>query len=369
MTKRGITEVEELSDLVEPVRKASIHGVLTSLSPMKPGKKQNFFEASISDGTAKRRLVGFSSSQRTKLQNYSDAKKPLFLDDCEIKNALRGIGMDVIMKSSTKISPSPKKFNIPAVEFGAADEPKSITLDKIDEMDIYQRVSVTVKVLQVGAENILGNKKMQEVTISDATSTAIVTLWEDHIGQLEKGASYYLTGFTIKEYKDQRYLTMSRVECRITQIDDVGQVCFPLEQAGAGLDTETQIDNARIVGVVTVDEFKICLRCHSRVEPASPLYSGCSKDSCQMLQLHDMCQNYKTAKLLFMAASSNQDPSSSALSQAHLITLTVTNNLLEDMLKGSRVHALDNKEKSLLSLPIFRVVKYDKNYFLTSFQQ
>ena len=52
--------------------------------------------------------------------------------------------------------------NIPAVEFSATDEPKSITLDKIKELDIYQRVSVTVKVLQVGAENILGNKKMQK---------------------------------------------------------------------------------------------------------------------------------------------------------------------------------------------------------------
>lgn len=85
-----------------------------------------------------------------------------------------------------------------------------------------------------------------------------------------------------------------------------------------------------------------------------------------MLHLQDMCQNHKTAKLLFMVATSNPGPSSSADSQANLIMLTVKNNLLEDMLSGSRVHALDNK--SFLSLPISQVVKFNKNYFLTSFQ-
>ena len=63
-----------------------------------------------------------------------------------------------------------------------------------------------------------------------------------------------------------------------------------------------------------------------------------------MLHLQDMCQNHKTAKLLFMVATSNPGPSSSADSQANLIMLTVKNNLLEDMLSGSRVHALDNKK-------------------------
>ena len=58
-----------------------------------------------------------------------------------------------------------------------------------------------------------------------------------------------------------------------------------------------------------------------------------------------------------MAATSNPGPSSSTDSQANLIMLTVKNNLLEDMLSGSKVHALDNK--SFLSLPIFQVVKYN----------
>ena len=132
---------------------------------MKPGKKQNFFKAAISDGTAKHCLVGFSSSQIIKLQNYSDTKKPLLIDDCEIKKALWKTGIDDYEVFYQ---------NIPAVEFSATEQPKSITLDKIKEMDIYQRVSVTVKVLQVGAENILG--KNAKVTIGNATSTATVTL-------------------------------------------------------------------------------------------------------------------------------------------------------------------------------------------------
>ena len=77
----------------------------------------------------------------------------MLIDDCEIKKALWKTGIDDYEVFYQ---------NIPAVEFSATDEPKSITLDKIKEMDMYQRVSATVKELQVGAEDILGNKKCKK---------------------------------------------------------------------------------------------------------------------------------------------------------------------------------------------------------------
>ena len=56
-------EVDEVESLEEPISTASIHGVISSLSPIKKGRKSNYFDGSVSNGKSKVRLVGFSPSQ------------------------------------------------------------------------------------------------------------------------------------------------------------------------------------------------------------------------------------------------------------------------------------------------------------------
>ena len=52
---------EEMSNLKDAgtSENATVHGVITSLSPMKKGRSSNFFHTNISDGETKLRLVGF----------------------------------------------------------------------------------------------------------------------------------------------------------------------------------------------------------------------------------------------------------------------------------------------------------------------
>ena len=56
-------DVVEVESLDEPLSTASVHGVITSLSPIKKGRKSNCFDGNVSDGKSKVRLVGFSPSQ------------------------------------------------------------------------------------------------------------------------------------------------------------------------------------------------------------------------------------------------------------------------------------------------------------------
>ena len=53
-------EVPSLDSIDKPISNANIHGVITSLSPVK-GRHRNYFDATLNDGTAKLRLVGFNS--------------------------------------------------------------------------------------------------------------------------------------------------------------------------------------------------------------------------------------------------------------------------------------------------------------------
>ena len=88
--KREVLEVEDMELLEELLSTASVHGVISSLSPVKKGCKSNFFNGSVSDGKSKVRLVGFSSSQRTRMKSLMDKKQPVKLDDCEMRHGRRG---------------------------------------------------------------------------------------------------------------------------------------------------------------------------------------------------------------------------------------------------------------------------------------
>ena len=55
-------EVNDVESLKEPLSTASIHGGISGLSPIKRGRRSNYFEGTVSDGKAKVRLVEFSHS-------------------------------------------------------------------------------------------------------------------------------------------------------------------------------------------------------------------------------------------------------------------------------------------------------------------
>ena len=93
-------EVEEVESLDEPLSTASIHGIISSLSPIKKGCKSCYFDGSVSDGKSKVRLVGFSPSQRTRMQNLMERKQAVKLDDCEVRHARRGQKMEILLKKN-----------------------------------------------------------------------------------------------------------------------------------------------------------------------------------------------------------------------------------------------------------------------------
>ena len=68
--RRSIYEVEDLDTLDQPIPKAKVHGVITSLSPVKKGRTCSYFDGTLADGTSKIRVVGFSSSQQNIISNY-----------------------------------------------------------------------------------------------------------------------------------------------------------------------------------------------------------------------------------------------------------------------------------------------------------
>ena len=69
-TKRA-REIEDFDSLEGPVPTASIHGMISSLSPVKKGKRSDYY---VIDETSSSRFVGFKKSHQAKLKEFMDKK-------------------------------------------------------------------------------------------------------------------------------------------------------------------------------------------------------------------------------------------------------------------------------------------------------
>ena len=102
-----------------------------------------------------------------------------------------------MLKSGTGIKESPKKINVPALmEEMVAAVPKSITLDGISRMEVFQKVTVNVKVLEVKETVPVAGKRKQD-DIAYYTGTAKVSLWEEHVDAVRDSECYLLKNFII----------------------------------------------------------------------------------------------------------------------------------------------------------------------------
>ena len=70
-------ELEEVDSLEQPVSTASLHAVVSSLSPVKKGRNSDYFEGTVTDGKSTVRLVGFRKSQQSKIQRFMDKQQPM----------------------------------------------------------------------------------------------------------------------------------------------------------------------------------------------------------------------------------------------------------------------------------------------------
>ena len=127
MAKRKL-EIEDVEDMKEPVPTASVHGIIQTISPIKKGQSSDYFEGKFLFNDHSQKFVGFKKHQQTKLKQLMDEHQPVHLDDCEVKKAKRGNSMNILLK-----------FNYQ----------EDITLNALDSKDLYEKVNVKVKIIQI----------------------------------------------------------------------------------------------------------------------------------------------------------------------------------------------------------------------------
>ena len=143
---RVVTDFEEVGQ--EPSTSAVVHGVISSLSPIKKGRKSKYFHGCVSDGKRSMRFVSFSERQLDSMEKFKESKRPVELKDCQLKRAKRGDELEIVMKSSTAIAPSPEKINISGIDFDDGVCPK-VTVSDVKDKCVFDILDIDVKVCSV----------------------------------------------------------------------------------------------------------------------------------------------------------------------------------------------------------------------------
>lgn len=147
--KRPHEEIDQFDELEHPIANACINAAaIVSISKMKKGRHCDYFDGKITDGTTELRMVGFASSQLKKMATCQGQGTTVKFENCEIKPSRQGHQMEVLLKSSTKITESSKVIEIPQHNESCADSP-TIHLEELPTVMPYDKVTVDIKVLAV----------------------------------------------------------------------------------------------------------------------------------------------------------------------------------------------------------------------------
>ena len=133
-------------------------------------------------------------------------------------------------------------------------------------------------------------------TPNKAHSSYIMVLWLPRVSLLVK--SYILKAFRVAEYDDVKYLTTSREISEVLPTQDITDAVEPSPTQTTTDSNLITIDNPKLAAVYKLETFKMCIRCHSRVEPGVAPLGRCSKTGCAVLQDYILCETSNVAELL-----------------------------------------------------------------------
>ncbi|SMN02645.1 hypothetical protein SPONN_1545 [uncultured Candidatus Thioglobus sp.] len=321
--KRLFDEIDTLDSLSSPMKSAKIHGIVTTLSPMKSGPKMSYFEGKLADDKASIRLVGFNKAQHHELEAHCKEGDMVTFENCQIQKSKYNDNMEVLLKQSSKVLSSPKKL-LNDVLTTPSTSSHHITLDQLSSIPDYDLVDVKVKVTELGEKlEVTSNLYKQDVMISDSTDTSKLTLWQESINSLQLAESYQIENLVVKSYNDVKFLSPSKYGYAALQLDDIGTVN---EEPMKTITTE--LKNAEIAAVGKITKSITCLSCNGRVDTINEKIGCCTK--CSMTLKLDKCKQKITIEL-FVTSDNETCTLYANLAAVHSITENDTFSELSDL--------------------------------------
>ena len=84
-------------------------------------------------------------------------------------------------KRSTLIEQSPKKLYVASLIADIATASKTVILSSLESLDVFQKVTVNIKVVELKDETQVGGRVKLDVCVADGSGTSRVSVWEGNV--------------------------------------------------------------------------------------------------------------------------------------------------------------------------------------------
>ena len=324
--KSKIDRDYSVGEVVSAESCATIHGVVTELSPVKSSKRTQtkYFTGTISDGKKQLRMVSFDTKQRPQLCEALKERTSIALNGCTVKDG--EAGLEIVSNRKTKVEQSSRHFSVP--ENLDPSESKNVSVDEIENISLTQTVNVVVKVISVEkpgsvrAVNSWRELTKQDCIVGDDTESIRIVLWERDVGSLEEDRSYKMRDVVVRMYRGEKYLSVGDGST-IEEVEDIGEV---VESDGATASRTNVIDGS-ITAVLGCEDYLCCVNCRSKVqEGQSEEIVQCSKCSAKMKRTR--CVSSYMARVII----ESDDPTRNL----QPVRATIFDGVLSTLLKNAR---------------------------------
>ncbi len=115
--KRKRSENEWDVSEIEECQSATVHSVVTQLSPVKTSRKNSsvrYFDGRMSDGKKSVRVVCFDPTKRGALEDVRAKGSAVSVANCNVKGASGSKEeMEIVTTNQSRVESSPRKFVVP----------------------------------------------------------------------------------------------------------------------------------------------------------------------------------------------------------------------------------------------------------------
>lgn len=129
--KRLLDEFDEVIG-INPSKNAKLHGVISSVSPMKSNSSGStkYFDGALTDGKKNIRFVSFNEKQHQQLTEFQEA---VAIVNCEVKTSKWGSELEILTHKNTELLKSPISMLHQYLS-------QLITLDQLHDVGNYKHV-------------------------------------------------------------------------------------------------------------------------------------------------------------------------------------------------------------------------------------
>ena len=264
---RTIVRRLRLSAITEPHLFATVHGIITSLSPMKTLKKSanKYFDGRFADEDRTLRFIGFHSKHHQQLQQYYNAFTPISLAAVKIQKSSYSDELEICLQSTTNIDKSDRTFQADMIAMEEPGDAKTISIRDMGSTVAYQLVNVRAKVCKIfPPQKVATGQQKQDIIVSDATDTTRLTVWEDVIGTLQPKTFY----IKVRVYKGKKYLSYPAHNASHIQIPPFKNIHYYSSDRDSDDDTDygDHIANAEIIAIQSLNKYKACCSCNGKID-------------------------------------------------------------------------------------------------------